>query len=443
MPLTPSTCVLDDGELDEVRSVLQELGVEYAYVRGEAIPSDFAAPARGLLIATPRRAMGAGTGPEVPSADGSGARLIRIVVVGDESESLRARLREVGFDFLVRQPIHREAMRLLILRALYHGPEHRRIERLPVGCDVGYRSGWRSRRGHLLDLSGRGCRLLTPREVETGKRIQILLTGPIAAGRRLAFPGRAVRCLPEDGAVAGAGFNVGVEFEELSERQRGQLREVLNACACGPLTLAARDAHDAPSAFGAMPWPARLVEFFAIRLEALSDRWAGTRFQRWFRSFRQTWRMAAAISRARSERSRAEPAAAPPREGQEPGDRRGGSRHVFLDEVFALKEEADRVLMGRDISTGGMRVDPHSGIAVGDRFELALYGSASEEPLIVEAVVERDDGERGLALRFEKVGPATAARLERFVVGLPPIEPLRDRESDNLGAVVSEIRWHA
>lgn len=437
MPLTPSTCVLDDGELDEVRSVLQELGVEYAYMRGEAIPSNFEPPANGLLIATARRAMAVG---KRAGADDKAQRLIRIVVVGDESESLRSMLRDVGFDFLVRQPVHREAVRLLILRALYHGPEHRRIARLPVSCEVGYRCGWRVRRGHLLDISGRGCRLLTSTEIEVGSRIQIQLPTAFAAGRGFGLPGRSVRCVPEDGAVAGAGFNVGVEFEILSEKQRVRLRNVLNACASGPLTLAARDSIKELSESGPASPPARTRERFAIGLDRLARRWAGTRFPRWLRGLRETWRTAAAISAARRERGHAG-THTPTRRTDVPGDRRGGSRHAFLEEVFALKEEADRVLMGRDISVGGMRVDPHIGIAVGDSFELALYGAASEKPLIVDAVVERDDGERGLALRFDKVDPATAARLERFVAALPPIEPLRAVESENLGAVVSEIRW--
>jgi hypothetical protein len=401
MPLTPSTCVLDDGELDEVRSVLQELGVEYAYVRGEAIPSNFEPPANGLLIATARRAMTIG---KHAGADGRAQRLIRIVVVGDESESLRARLRDVGFDFLVRQPVHREAVRLLILRALYHGPEHRRTARLPVSCEVAYRCGWRSRRGHLLDISGRGCRLLTSTELEAGRRIQIQLPTALAAGRASGLPGRTVRCVPEEGAVAGAGFNVGVEFETLPEKQRVRLREVLNAFASGPVTLAARDSIEELSE--SEPASTRMRELFGVGLEPLARRWAGTRFHRWLRGLRETWRTAAAISAARRERGRAG-THAPTRSVQDPRDRRGGSRHAFLEEVFALKEEADRVLMGRDISVGGMRVDPHT----------------------------------GLALRFDKVDPATAARLERFVGGLPPIEPLRAVESENLGAVVSEIRW--
>jgi hypothetical protein len=336
--------------------------------------------------------------------------------------------------------VHREAVRLLILRALYHGPEHRRAARLPVSCEVAYRCGWRGRRGHLLDISGRGCRLLTSTELEAGRRIQVQLPTAIAGGRAFGLPGRTVRCVPEEGAVAGAGFNVGVEFETLPEKQRARLREVLNAFASGPVTLAARNSIEAVSESEAAAPPTRRSGFFGIGLEPLARRWARTRFQRWLRGLRETWRTAAAISAARRERGRAG-AHAPTRSAQDPRDRRGGSRHAFLEEVFALKEEADRVLMGRDISVGGMRVDPHTGIAVGDSFELALYGAASEEPLIVEAVVERDDGDRGLALRFDKVDPATAARLERFVAGLPPIEPLRAVESENLGAVVSEIRW--
>jgi hypothetical protein len=57
----------------------------------------------------------------------------------------------------------------------------------------------------------------------------------------------------------------------------------------------------------------------------------------------------------------------------------------------------------------------------------------------VQACVVRDDGERGLALRFDAVEPEVAARLEALVTSLPPIEPLGDGEAAALGAVLSAI----
>jgi hypothetical protein len=124
----------------------------------------------------------------------------------------------------------------------------------------------------------------------------------------------------------------------------------------------------------------------------------------------------------------------------EGADRRQNSRRRFEREVVALSGEAPRVLLGRNLSVGGMLVEPHPELRLGARFKIAIYGSAREEPFLVDAEVVRDDGDRGFGLRFEKVDPALAARLERVVSSLPSVESLKEGESGGLGAVLSEIR---
>jgi hypothetical protein len=119
-------------------------------------------------------------------------------------------------------------------------------------------------------------------------------------------------------------------------------------------------------------------------------------------------------------------------------ERRGRARHAYDHRVVALGDEATRVLLGRDISTGGMRVDPHPGLSVGDRLELALHAGARSEPLVVEAVVQRDDGDRGLVLRFAGDDPPVASALERVIEHLPVIAGTGGEESGS-GLVVSEI----
>ena len=46
--------LLDDGELDDIQSILDEAGVSYGRIRGGAIAPNTPAPSR-LLVATPRR----------------------------------------------------------------------------------------------------------------------------------------------------------------------------------------------------------------------------------------------------------------------------------------------------------------------------------------------------------------------------------------------------
>jgi hypothetical protein len=90
MGLTPAVLVLDDGELDDVQEMLEDMEIPFARVRGGAIVSG-AAPPRDLLIATPRRidavnaAVGAASEPPV-----------RVMVVNEDSNALRAQLRRAA-----------------------------------------------------------------------------------------------------------------------------------------------------------------------------------------------------------------------------------------------------------------------------------------------------------------------------------------------------------
>ena len=120
-------------------------------------------------------------------------------------------------------------------------------------------------------------------------------------------------------------------------------------------------------------------------------------------------------------------------------DRRRNHRATFSAKVPAFGSSALRVLVGRDLSTGGMRVEANPNIAIGDRLHLAIYGTPDDEPLLIWATVERDDGERGLELTFDELHEVFQKRLERIVVSLPSVESLHDGELDAMGTVMSEM----
>ena len=84
-----------------------------------------------------------------------------------------------------------------------------------------------------------------------------------------------------------------------------------------------------------------------------------------------------------------------------------------------LDEEAARVLMGRDLSRGGMRVNPNPLLAVGMKLRLAVHAETRETPLILNAVVDRDDGERGLVLRFGDLSAELSRYLDYVIHALP------------------------
>ena len=120
-------------------------------------------------------------------------------------------------------------------------------------------------------------------------------------------------------------------------------------------------------------------------------------------------------------------------------ERRGKRRAAYTHTVPAFGKRALRVLVGRDLSVGGMRIDPLPGLELGDRLHLAVYGDAGESPFLVWATVKRDDGENGMALAFDTLERTTADRLERLVGSLPSVESLHDTEAQAMGTVMSEI----
>jgi hypothetical protein len=122
-----------------------------------------------------------------------------------------------------------------------------------------------------------------------------------------------------------------------------------------------------------------------------------------------------------------------------PEDRRKQKRAHYDGEVVHLDGEAQSVLVGRDISPTGMRVEPNPRLQQGASLRLAVYASGREQPFMVRARVLRNDGPDGVAIAFESPSAAVAERIERMVASLPDVEPLQGGERDALGAVVGEV----
>ncbi len=102
--------------------------------------------------------------------------------------------------------------------------------------------------------------------------------------------------------------------------------------------------------------------------------------------------------------------------------------------------DAERVLIGRDLSRGGMRVDPTPAISAGEQVRLAIEGGPDIEPVVLSATVTRDDGEGGLALRFEWIEDGGQERLDEIVRSLPAIEASgSDASQEGEGVVMTQI----
>jgi hypothetical protein len=109
-------------------------------------------------------------------------------------------------------------------------------------------------------------------------------------------------------------------------------------------------------------------------------------------------------------------------------------------EVVALEPELARVrhtLLGIDLSAGGIRVEPHPELAVGDRLRIAIYDAGSSATLVLDAEATRDEGPRGVVLRFRNVPEEIEAQIERITGAAPQIESAGAAEGH--GVVVAEM----
>jgi len=441
MSQSVSVLLLDDGELDDVQEMLETLRIPFGRVRGSSIVPGMPGPT-DLLIATPRRIEAV---REIDRQAAAESAPVRIVVANQDSNALRDRLRKVGFDFLIRRPVHPEALRLLILHALFTGEEQRSEPRVPMGINISFRSGVRQRHATLVDLSTRGCRLLTGASLEPGRRLRIQLPEELCASEALALRGHVIRVLPAQTTKSDRLYAVAVVFDKLSSQARGELEWILEERSQGPPPLAAGESAE-PVPADAAPGPGRkrgIVEIPARNLRS-DPRFEpdGPHPASPEPGTRRLAEVAKSLPPAAA--SRPAPEQEPPAETAPPTapsleERRKHRRAAFASKVPAFGSRALRVLVGRDLSVHGMRVEANPDLEIGDRLHLAIYGDPREEPFLVWANVARDDGDSGMAVTFDELHPVVGRQLEALVASLPAVESLHDDETEAMGTVVSEI----
>lgn len=307
--------------------------------------------------------------------DPAGKRPKLMAVCDADSRSLRNSLSRAGIQWMVRRPVHPAAMRALVLHAIYRGPEKRRNQRVSIGAPIRFRAGWRQRSAILGDLSMGGCRLLTTHPIDPGRSITLMIPAEMAGGKAFTIKARVLRQLPESNEW----HTVTAQFDKLRSKQAARLQATIKAHTSGPAT-------------------------FDYQSEPVPE-------------------------------SPPEPSPAKVTQGN--GERRSTPRRAIDRRVIALGEEATRVLMGRDISIGGMRVNPSPLLVVGQNVRLAIHVENRDVPLVVTAKVHRDDGERGVVLRFHGLEPDCSRTLNQMIDALPVVEP--GGPNAGSGMIVSEI----
>lgn len=372
MRALPTVLLVDDGELDRIRLLLEELGGQLDHWVGDTI--DAIDRSYDLVVSNPQRAPALSRVLR-PSAEA--AKPIWIAVHGPDSPPLRDRLRSLGVDFLIDSEIDSEILRLLLLRALYRGPERRVMPRALVGLRASCETAKDSWPATLIDLGLDGCRLTSAHSVEAGSSLSVSLPARVGAAEDFALCGRVVRVERAGDGNPEQEYCIAVAFEKLDAAAALQLDAIFARDAIG--TGLARSVDDG----GALPHASDEPEIALEKVEQRAQR-----------------------------------------------------RAPFRRRITALVGEASHVMLGRDLSAAGIRVEACRGLPVGAELRLGIYAGQRQEPVFVDAVVARDDGERGLALHFKDVDPVMRERLERITSASPSIEALAPRHAGEDGPVM-------
>jgi len=406
---TRTLLLLHDGELADVKSLAEMIGAQVVETVAPGARFEW-----DVLVTTPRYAKS----EHVASAR---AKAVRIAVLDRNSRTLRTLLRRSGVDLVVRRPVHPAALRLVLVHALYRGPE-RRTRRVAVGAPVRFRAGLLKRDGMLADLSMRGCLLLSRHGVRVGQGIVIWVPDPATDGRSFALRGSIVRTMTTELGERGFGVDFGKVAKALAPQLKAAVLAHLDGPAAGSRELVS------PAIARAEAAPPEAATQGADSTQPVSYNAGG--------SVRRE------VVRAHADfQGGVVPGA--PRDAADAivsfdtEERRRAARYAFAGRrVVALGEQAARVLIGRDLSVGGMRVDRAPNLEPGQVLQLAIHVTAGETPLVVRAEIVRDDGERGFALRFRNLGAPAERYLAKMVGSLPVLE---EGDGDGGGLVVSEI----
>jgi hypothetical protein len=379
----PKVLVIDDGELGRIRDVFREFDVDLQHLRGQVIREDLEGDF-DVVVATVKRILDLEGAVDLTDLAG---KPTWIAVHGQDFLPLRVRLQKMGVDYLVQSSVGIEALRLLLIHTLYQGPEKRGDARLPVGATVTYsKDGGSPSSAELLDLTRSGCRLVAANVLNPGETLSVDLPSQLAGGEALSLPGRVLR---EDLITGSDAHLMVVEFGEIDPDRLELLDAILEGKVIG--TLVTRLGSDLSEDTVSLTIP----------------------------------------SAAESKETPSPEAAETPQ--NEYPHQRFNPRVAYTRQVTMLLGGGEHVILGRDLSIEGMRAEPIPELAVGTQLELAIYGTSGAEPVLVQAVVARDDGPLGTVFRFESMANWDRPRLEKIIETTVKILSL---SSDEAGAPV-------
>jgi hypothetical protein len=441
------------NELSEFAELLAELAMPIHECTG-ALPDPKELEGARLAVVSGRRLL-EGRKPNL-------ARWPRtIAVIDDSSKTLVTHLGRIGVAMVIRRPIHPRALRLLLLHEIYRGPERRVRKRVLVGHRVRVAAGLFRPPALLLELSPTGARIELPNAPKVGSKIRILLGKDLTKSKPVKLNAKVVRCIRPSDKKNRMEAEIGVVLLD-AQRNSKTIKTILERFALGPAKWKAKSdgeprireetrsmpvERNLPPTRPTEAQPPRAIESHEISIDE-----AANRLERIPRAFEaEPDRHAAleeggALELEEGGASELDESAAPdqrtdefalaatefetnrPDEGN--SDRRREERVAYSERVVALDEEAARVLVGRDLSPGGMRIAANESIRVGDTLRVALHSGTQSEPLVVIATAHRDDGDDGIVLTFDDLSESQCEQLSEIIRGGPAVHASMDETDD-------------
>jgi hypothetical protein len=432
------------NELSEFVDLLNELAVP-TEIHRDAMP-------------TPEDLSGAAVtvvpGSRLVEADPNLAQWPRtIAVVDDSSKTLVSHLNRLGAAMVIRRPIHPRTLRLLLLHEIYRGPERRRRKRVLIGHPIHVSVGLFKHRATLLELSPTGARIELSSTPKIGSKIRIVIGKDLTQGKPIKLHAKVIRCIRPENRRGREDAEIGIALLDAKSHQKA-IQGILERFVRGPAawsgkitpsevaprmdTRAASPAPEVndptleaypgeserslprsfsakklPPSFGrGLPTPHEIdgVSTEAVLPEAESNALNGV--------------ASPESSEASCKEALGESLEAPDSESS--SDRRSHPRIPYDRRVVALDEEAARVLVGRDLSHGGMRIAANETISTGHVLRIALHCGINMEPLVVLARALRNDGEDGIVLTFDNLSAGQRDHLDKIIASSSPIRAVTE-----------------
>ena len=438
------------GELSEFAHLLSELAVAVEERSGR-LPTPTDLEGARLVVVSGRSLLESGA-PNLSLWPRT------IAVIDDSSRTLVSHLSRIGAAMVIRRPIHPRALRLLLLHEIYRGPERRGRRRILIGHPIRVTSGLFRPQATLLELSSTGARIELPSAPKVGTKMRILIGKDLTKGKPIKLQARVVRSIRSAGDSSRTGAEVGVALIDAIKHAR-VLKGILDRFALGPASMNTKGASNEVSSSNVAsatnqttapvaaerPLPpsrgrtllppahgagevANSVDPIAPDIDPDDSTATATEAE-------ETVVETANVEIAAEEEAEANAEASKSVDAEETSSTKGSDRHQqtripYDRRIVALGEEAARVLVGRDLSRGGMRIAATPAVSVGDVLRVALHSGTQTEPTVVIARAQRDDGEDGLVLRFDDLSESQTDQLEKIIASSLPVRPSTDEFAD-------------